>query len=156
MALGATVSDYVLSVIPASPTWQPSRPAGHRLADLLRTFAPEADTVEIHWHDKITVIDAGDNLVRITCPSCRQEIPREWYAGLVEGRQGDGFNDLATTAPCCGAATTLDVLGYHWPVGFARFEVAVRNGLRDRLPAERMALLARALRHPVRQILAQT
>jgi hypothetical protein len=152
------MSDFVLSVIPTDPRWQPSREAGERMAAILRQLAEEAgeeeDEFEVHWHERIAVVDCGENLERITCPLCSGVIDREWYADLLEDNDCAGFDDLSVTVPCCGGATTLDVLDYHWPSGFARFEVAVWNMLWEPLPPETMAALEAALGHPVCQVLA--
>jgi hypothetical protein len=148
------VSDFVLSVIPTDPVWQPSRQAGERMAAMLGELAPDADVFDVDWHDRITVIDCGENLERITCPLCRGSIETEWYADLLEENDCEGFDDLAVSVPCCGGATTLDALGYDRPCGFARFEVAVWNALWEPLAEQTLARLGEALGHPVRQVLA--
>ena len=73
---------------------------------------------------------------------------------LLEERFEDGFEDLSATVPCCGRPTTLDEHDYDWPCGFARFELAVWSPGRDWLTDQELSMLARALGHPVRQILA--
>lgn len=148
------MSDFVLSVIPTDPAWQPSQASGERMAALLRELAPDAGTIDVGWYEKVTAVDCGENLERITCPICRRSIDVDWYADLLEEHLDEGFDDLAVTAPCCGAETSLDALDFDWPVGFARFEVAVWNSLWDPLPQATMASLEVALGHPVRQILA--
>jgi hypothetical protein len=147
------VGDYVLSVIPTDPRWQPSREAGERMAAILQAMVKEGD-FEVHWHERITVVDCGENLERITCPVCQGSIDTGWYADLLEDNGCAGFDDLAVTVPCCGGVTTLDALGYHWPSGFARFEVAVWNALWEPLDDDTLTRLGDALGHPVRQVLA--
>jgi len=146
------VSDFVLSVIPTDPAWQPSREAGERMAAMLQELAPDADELDVDWHEKITAVDCGENLERITCPLCHGSIDTEWYMELLE--QGDKFDHLAVTVPCCSGASTLDALGYEWPCGFARFEVAVWNALWEPLPERTLTELGQVLGHPVRQVLA--
>ncbi|WP_193789276.1 hypothetical protein [Streptantibioticus cattleyicolor] len=56
--------------------------------------------------------------------------------------------------PCCGSAATLDALHYQWPLGFARFQIAVTNPERIWFTEEELAAVAHQLGHPVRQIRA--
>jgi hypothetical protein len=52
---------------------------------------------------------------------------------------------------------SLDTLHYDWPVGFARFEVCVRNPTRDSgydLHAGELARMSTLLGCPVTQVLA--
>jgi hypothetical protein len=81
-------------------------------------------------------------------------IDTEWCADLLEAHSADGFATLAATVPCCGAATSLDVLDYHWPCGFARFEIAIWNPERTWFGDADMAVIASALGHPLKQIRA--
>ncbi|HEX6686628.1 MAG TPA: hypothetical protein VF062_27900 [Candidatus Limnocylindrales bacterium] len=148
------MSDFVLSVIPTDPRWQPDREAGDRMAAMLRRLAPEADIFDVDWHERITVVDCGDNLERITCPLCRGPIDPYWYGDLLEEHDAGRFDDLRVVVPCCGGQTSLDALDYDWAVGFARFEVAVWNALWEPLDAATLESLGRTLGHPVRQILA--
>jgi hypothetical protein len=45
-------------------------------------------------------------------------------------------------------------LDYHWPCGFARFEIAIWNPERTWFDDEDLAAIAKALGHPVKQIRA--
>jgi hypothetical protein len=153
------MSDNVLSIIPTDPWWQPERTSGERAAALVSELATglpddvEAET-DTTWHDALTVVDCGSNLERISCPHCRASIDTEWWADLLEDHDEDGFATPAADVPCCGTATSLDVLEYDWPCGFARFEIAVWNPERDRFTAEELARIGAVLGHPVRQIRA--
>lgn len=152
------MSENILSIIPTDPRWQPEPEAADRARALLAQLAPNPDRTDdeltAEWHETITVVDCGANLERITCPQCGSAIDTEWWGDLLEERFEDGFDDLATTAPCCGRHTTLDKLAYEWPCGFARFELAVWSPGRDWLTDQELSTLAQALGHPVRQILA--
>ena len=153
------MSENVLSVIPTSPSWQPTLEQADRARELLAQLAPaDPDRLDwdlkVEWHETITVVDCGANLERITCPQCRSQIDTEWWGDLLEERFNDGFDDLTATAPCCDRRVMLNELEYHWPCGFARFELALWNPGRDWLPDEELFAIAQALGHPVRQILA--
>ncbi|SEE31288.1 hypothetical protein SAMN04490357_7634 [Streptomyces misionensis] len=110
--------------------------------------------IDVTWHDTLTPVDCGDNLARIGCPHCGASIDTEWYADLLETHGEDGFATLAVEVPCCGEDTSLDVLDYDWPCGFARFEIAIWNPERDWFRDEELATVGDTLGHPVKQIRA--
>ncbi|MEU9157796.1 hypothetical protein AB0D59_46530 [Streptomyces sp. NPDC048417] len=153
------MSDDVLSIIPTDPQWQPDRAAPERTAALAADLAPGLpDGVEVEidvtWHDTLTPVDCGDNLERIGRPHCGASIDTEWYADLLETHCEDGFATLAVEVPCCGTATSLDVLDYDWPCAFARFEIAIWNPERDWFGDEELATISDTLGHPVKQVRA--
>ncbi len=153
------MSDDVLSVIPADPNWQPDAAAGARAAAIVESLAPGvpggvAVEIDATWHDTPTFVDCGQNLERIVCPHCGNEIDTAWWEDFMDAHQEADLATLTTTVPCCSTATTLDVLEYDWPCGFARFEIAVWNPERTWFTDEELTLLARTLGHPVRQVQA--
>ncbi|MFC1431382.1 hypothetical protein ACEZDB_12075 [Streptacidiphilus sp. N1-3] len=153
------MSDNVLSVIPTDPYWQPDRIAGDRALAIVTALTPGApDGIEVDidmtWHDTVTVVDCGVNLERISCPHCNASIDTQWWSDLLEEHDEEGFATLDVDVPCCGASTSLDVLDYDWPCGFARFEIAVWNPERPWFSDEELTALSTALGHPVRQIRA--
>ncbi|MFD5820623.1 hypothetical protein [Streptomyces sp. NPDC127038] len=153
------MSDDVLSIIPSDPRWQPDRAAVDVVVALAGELASgDADgadvEIEVTWHDAVTAVDCGANLERIGCPLCRAAIDTTWWGDLLEAHGDDGFTTLAVEVPCCGGPTTLDVLDYDWPCGFARFEIAVWNPGRPWFGEDELAALGDRLGHPVKQIRA--
>ncbi|ATZ29054.1 hypothetical protein ACFZBM_31360 [Streptomyces lavendulae] len=153
------MSDDVLSIIPSDPQWQPDRDVVDRVIALVEDLAPGVvDGVDVEidatWHDVVTAVDCGDNLERIGCPLCQAAIDTEWWGDLLEAHCDDGFTTLAIEVPCCGGSTTLDVLDYDWPCGFARFEIAIWNPERLWFGEGELTALADLLGHPVKQIRA--
>ncbi|WP_097329317.1 hypothetical protein [Paractinoplanes atraurantiacus] len=152
------MSDSYASVIPTDPSWQPEGEAAESAEDYVRSVFPDPGTtgqeITTEFYDRITVVDAGENLSRITCPSCGADIPLEWWAELAEESEGE-FDDLGIVVPCCNAHLRLDTLGFDWPCGFARFEIAVLNPAREdaRFTEDELTELAILLGHPVKQIL---
>ncbi|MEH0935831.1 hypothetical protein [Micromonospora psammae] len=153
------MSDGYIRLIPTDLNWQPTPEAATAaVAYVARLFADPGDSVEQvdhEFYDRVTLIDAGENTTRITCSRCDGDVDLEWFHDLIE-EQGESFDDLAVTVPCCGAVVPLDSLRYDWPVGFARFEVTALNATRARyeLADRELADVATLLGHPVTQILA--
>jgi hypothetical protein len=142
-----------VSVLPAD------RAAADSAAAIVAELAPgtpegEDAEIDVTWHDTLTVIDSGENLEKIVCPLCGATIGTEWWADLLEAHCDDGFATLAGEAPCCGGETSPDALGYDWPSGFARFEIAIWNPERDWFSDGELTALADALGHAVRQVRA--
>lgn len=152
------MSATILSVIPTRPQWQPEKAAASRATALAERFLLDDDMAEIQaiWHSEMRAVSSGENLARITCPSCESAIDCWWYWDLLELKHDTGFDTLAVTVPCCDTATTLDALHYDWPCGYARFEIEVMIGSseREEFTDEELAEFATALGHPVRQIRA--
>ncbi|PZG29623.1 hypothetical protein C1I98_31770 [Spongiactinospora gelatinilytica] len=153
------MSDDVLSVIPTDPYWQPERAAADRAAALATALAPGrrgglAPEIQVNWHDRPNLVDCGAYLEWITCPHCSGMLDPGWWTGVAEAHATHGFDPLAADLPCCGTASTLDALNYHWPCVFARFEIAIWNTVREPFTDDELTTFAEALGHPVRQIIA--
>lgn len=154
----SAMSDNYIRLVPDDLRWQPDPEAAIAVTDYLaRLFdgpAESVDEVSYDYYDEITLIDAGTNTERITCPACGGDIDVEWFFDLVAD-QGDSFEDLTVTVPCCEAVTTLDALHYDWPVGFGRFAVTAMNVTRPKyaLDASELDTVAALLGRPVKQIL---
>jgi hypothetical protein len=153
------MSDFYTSAIPTEAAWQPTGEAAAEAEAYVRRVFPDPDGVGqevfVRFYDRVTAVDAGENLVQISCPRCDGDIPLDWYDSLIEETKGE-FETLDVTVPCCGALVSLDTLRFDWPSGFARFEIAVRNPARAEyaFTSEELHMLAAILGHPLRQILA--
>jgi hypothetical protein len=101
-------------------------------------MVPDADEVEITWHDSVALVACGQNLMKISCPRCADEVDSRWWMDLVSDGYEAGFDDLNVTVPCCEALVSLNDLTYDWPVGFARFELEAWNPQRGWLTDEEL------------------
>ncbi|MEV0430099.1 hypothetical protein [Micromonospora sp. NPDC050495] len=153
------MSDFYTSLIPTDVTWQPASAAAAEAAAYVRRVFPDPDGVQqsvtVGFHDRITAVDAGENVQQITCPRCDRDIALDWYQDLLEETGGE-FDSVLVTVPCCETAVALDTLTFDWPSGFARFEIAVANPARPEFaftPDEIRAVEA-ILGHPLRQVVA--
>ena len=106
------MSDNWITVIPEDPSFVPSIPCRSRASA---------------WFDRMKFFDCGANLERILCPSCRAEIPVEWWQQRMDEDHAEGFQLLKYPTPCCSALHTLHELVYEWPQGFGRFAIDVMN-----------------------------
>src|SRR6266496_2196973 len=128
------MSDFYVSVIPTDVKWQPTRQAAVEAEAYVRRVFVDPDgmqEVTVEFYERITVVDAGENTQRITCPHCDQDVPLDWYSDLIEQTEGE-FDTLEVGVPCCDSVVALDTLGFDWPSGFARFEIG-RASCRERV-----------------------
>lgn len=88
---------------------------------------PQADEVKAELTDRVRFIDCGGNMESIACPYTGNPIQPAVWARAMSRAAGDDFRDLSFVCPCCGKNTSLNELVYHFPQGFARFSLAVRN-----------------------------
>ena len=148
------MSDDYLRLIPTDPTWQPGADEARRAVATLSALVPAADRVEVERYDEARFVDAGANVERVSCPTCRADLAMVWWTAQMEQAAESGFTNLTVLPPCCGTPTSLNDLGYDWPAGFARAALSVRNPHRDRLDDAELARVGTALGHPIRQVMA--
>jgi hypothetical protein len=151
------VGDFIVYLIPTDLSWQPSRDAAERTAAEARDIAGISEhiypSIEVEFFARITVAHPFENLLRIGCPRCGNEIDVDWFEEFTDDRSPnrDGFDDLTTTVPCCGEPVSLADLDYEWQVGFSRFRITLWNPAYE-LTNEHLAMLSKTLGHEVRLI----
>lgn len=154
-----SVSDDWIRLIPTDALWEPERSSVDRaLAYVVGLFSgpgDSADEVTVGFHKDVALVDSGVNTSSFTCSVCSSVTDVTWAFDVVSERSSD-LTDLDVVLPCCGAASNLNDLAYDWPMGFARFEIGVLNGTRERyeLDGSELRQVAQLLGHPLRQILA--
>lgn len=153
------VSDNYLRLIPTAPIWEPDVEAAHvateYVAGLFAASGASADDVTHEFYGKVAVIDSGVNTETAKCGHCGAPVDLAWVSEVIEQR-ADDLSQLDVVLPCCGETSSLNDLDYHWPMGFASFEICVLNGTRDQYELQQGELerLSSLLGHPVRQVLA--
>jgi hypothetical protein len=154
------MSDGHIRLIPTDPLWQPSPEDASAAATFMASlFTGSGDTVEQIdpvFYDRVTLIDAGEYTVTITCSHCGGDIALDWLGDVVRTNGGVHFDHLDVVVPCCGAWVGLDTLRFDEPIGFARFEIAAMNPVRAQydLTTAELDQVAGLLGHPVVQIIA--
>lgn len=146
------MSDNMIRLIPTDPTFVPDDSQARAVVALLATIAPQADRIDFVDEGTVVFVDAGENFESISCGSCGADIDFDWWGEEMGAASANDFSNLATTAPCCGATTTLNDLVYSWPQGFARWRVEVTNPGVGQLDSETEQALSLALGHPIRLI----
>ena len=121
------MSDDWIIFIPENPAYIPTPASQERARARFSEIAPEADEVDVQVEDKIVFFDCGGNFERVVCPSCRCEIPDEWWQNRIDKDYNNGFTLAKYATPCCGAPCTLNDLTYEWPQGFGRFSLEAMN-----------------------------
>jgi hypothetical protein len=153
------VSDDYIRLIPTQVTWEPTESAAESamsyVAGLFSGVNGSADEVTTKFYADVALIDSGVNTSTAKCRSCGNSVDLEWVFEVVDERVAD-LSHLDVIVPCCEAMTSLNDLEYDWPMGFARFEIAVLNGSREvhELQAHELERVGSLLGHPVRQVLA--
>ncbi|WP_261336937.1 hypothetical protein [Rhizobium leguminosarum] len=110
-----SLSDTILRYVPADPYWQPSPENASKAISLLETIVPGADEVKSSFEDEVRFYDPGENWSGVECSACGADA-EEWWGKAMETASADGFKDLNTGAPCCGATVSLNDLRYVWPM----------------------------------------
>jgi hypothetical protein len=81
------MSDFSTSAIPTEVTWQPAGEAAAEAEAYVRRVFPDPDGVGqevfVRFYDRVTAVDAGDNLVQISCPRCDGDIPIDRCCALM-------------------------------------------------------------------------
>jgi hypothetical protein len=90
-------------------------------------LVPDAYEVTVEVSDTIQFFDAGTNWEKTLCPSCRRDVPIEWWQEAMDAAYSSGFHDLMSEVPCCGLTLSLNELHYDYPQGFARFALIARD-----------------------------
>lgn len=124
------MSDYFTKIVPADPFYRVSDEVKIKVTDYLAA-AVKADMIEANIYDAPAFIDCGDNLEKINCPVCGDEISIDWWGEAMEKAYMSEFHDLEIKTPCCNSLTSLNDLKYYFPCAFACSEFVVMNPEKD-------------------------
>lgn len=160
------MSTEVLSIIPTDPLWVPEAEAAEVARAILARVYPGAREVALDWHDDPVFVDQGENFEKVRCPGCHSDLPIGWWQHQMDEAYATNFQVLTVHLLCCAGDSSLNDLDYRWPAGFARFVLSAESPARARtgdsfvidarpLDGDELALIAKALDHPVRQVLAR-
>jgi hypothetical protein len=116
------MSDYYYQLIPTIPAYVPDDGARESARERFASFVGNAAGVTMEVWEHVEFVDCMGNFESVSCPVCGTLLDDDWWIRAMDAAYGEqGFADLRVTVPCCGAATSLNDLNYHFPQGFARF-----------------------------------
>jgi hypothetical protein len=125
------MSDYYYQLIPTIPDYVPDAVARERARARFASFVPNALEVTAEVSEQVEFVTCPEGFETISCPVCGTVLARgttredtwvDWWSTAMDAAYTTSrFADLRVTVPCCGAATSLNDLRYHFPQGFARF-----------------------------------
>jgi hypothetical protein len=151
------VSVNFLRLIPTDPFWEPDEVPARRALAVLGKLAPATEVLELKRFEGVVFVDAGANLEQVKCPYCSAVLQWDWLGEEMDTVHLAGIavpEDLCVTTPCCRRRASLNDLRYHWPAGFARFELSAMSPGRGFLRETERAQVEAAVGHPLRQIWA--
>lgn len=164
------MSDNALALVPTDPRFVPPTEKHEGAKRALRRFAPDSEQITATAFEEIHLVHPYENLERIRCPRCSNELSLEWWQEVIDevalekpaGPTRDGtlvnlgvvtaIASLDTTTPCCGVRVSLEDLEYEFPVGFGMFVLEALNPNIEGLSGEALAEVERELGTPLRQI----
>jgi hypothetical protein len=150
------MSDGWLILIPTDPEWVPDAQQAARALEAIDQLTPErSGEIETFAPGRVEFVNCGENFESIGCPACGATLlDGEWWGERMSAAydRASGFGALDVVTPCCGSATTLNDLDYHFPQGFASWWIEVHTANRGWLDDAERTLFETALSHPVREI----
>ena len=145
------MSDNWLRYVPTDPHFRPE-PASVTAAELLlRSFAPQAESVGSELYESVIFIHPGSNWSGVACSACGIDAEPWWEEAMSSAAEAR-FVSLNTVAPCCGATVSLNELGYRWPAAFGCFVLEAMNPNIKGLSRHQVEQLAMTLGSAVREI----
>jgi len=144
------VSDDRLQFIPELPTWQPTQDAASSAAELLLSFVPKSEAVEVRFSDDVEFFHPGENWSGVRCPRCDADA-EGWWSEAMDEAWKNRFASLMVVAPCCRLSISLNDLRYAPNAGFGRFVLEAMNPSQD-TTSEQELLLAESVGSTLKKI----
>ncbi|MHB9107769.1 MAG: hypothetical protein ACYDCO_11995 [Armatimonadota bacterium] len=118
-------------IIPVDPTYVPSPAAQFQALQFWAARDKQGSSKTIEIHAQVQYIPPTDGTLHaVCCPNCRRTVEPGWLEDAVNLARVNGFTNLLTEIPCCGAFVSLNDLkvtrGFA-PFGFARFCMSTHN-----------------------------
>ncbi|MDP9839005.1 hypothetical protein J2T09_003777 [Neorhizobium huautlense] len=145
------MSDTILRYVPEDPFWKPTTADAAKAVSLLKSIAPDAETVDAIFEENVVFYHPGEYWSGIKCNACGADA-EPWWDGPMNAAFAVKFENLEFTTPCCGAHTSLNDLHYIVPSAFGRFNLEARNPNMGDPTEDHDRDIARCLGAPVRKI----
>ena len=154
------MSDRYIKLIPSDPDYIPNKTLRNKAVKVLEGMLPESEECEAEVYDTVTFVDQGEYLDVIICPACRKKLKyhdeniTEWWGSVEQEEEEHGAEGFKVKMPCCKKEVLFTDLTFHWPAGFAKFELSALNPMTNRgLKPEQLAELESVLKCKLIQIL---
>lgn len=159
------MSDNYLRLFPDDLTFVPTADAAAAAVDLVNQSVPTAQDVRAITHSSPAFIDQGSNLEAIICPACASRLSfydgeeaarvEAWWHQVTDPLDEANLAEMHVLMLCCHAQVRFTSLKFHWPAGFASFEISILNpGINTGLQEETMLRLHSILGCGLQQIWA--
>jgi hypothetical protein len=147
------MSDQYIIVIPESPDFVPDQTKQQQSISYFRSITPPDTKIEASVTNQIQFIDCGSNFESIECPDCGANIEiQTWQSWMGIDFYNGGFILNLHKVSCCHRDHTLQELRYHFPQGFARFQIKALNPDISQLTPDQLIEFTQVLGCPVRAI----
>ena len=118
------MSDYIIKIIPLNPYTHIDSQKVQQAVDFLKM---SFEDVSVATHETPVFVDCGENLEKIICPSCGEEMDFDWWQESMSAAYAKDFVSLEIETPCCHRVSSLNELEYYFPCGFACVEIDIFN-----------------------------
>lgn len=144
------MSDHIVKIIPADPSYPIARGQAERILHFIRSKT-SADDITASIYEAPVFVDCGSNLETIRCPHCKARLAFDWWGKSMEAAGKSNFKKLSVIMPCCGKESSLNNLLYDFPCGFACAEFDILNPSAD-FDRESISAISGLLGCPIRVI----
>jgi hypothetical protein len=125
-----SMSSTFLKFIPASPDFIPAKLNQDKAKEFLHNIFSNCK-IDFTKTDNIEFVDQGANFESVSCNYCGHDIDIVVWQRAMDKAHQNHFKNLSFMTPCCHKTTTLNHPQYHWPVGFAKFEISISDPTSD-------------------------
>jgi hypothetical protein len=150
------MSVFMIKLIPSNPEYVPDESSQQNAAKALRSYFPDARTIDCVVSDEVQYVDVGGNFEGVYCPLCAAQLDRDgwWVKAVDDSYNASRFRDLNVSVPCCNHPISLNDLDYRMPQGFARFVISIEDAASSSVETSCAETLERILGCKVRVIYA--
>jgi hypothetical protein len=121
---GEKMSENYLIIIPELPDFVPEKSKQLQASLYFQSIESPGTKIEVSVYKRVRYFHCGGNFEYIKCPFCETDIDIEtWQNWMDIDFDGEGFILNSYKLPCCGNSCALNELKYHFPQGFARFQL---------------------------------
>jgi hypothetical protein len=122
------MSDEYITIIPEQPDFVPDTARQIQAISYFGSLVSQSPNIQRQVSNQIQFIDCGQYFKYVKCPSCDATIDTDtWLDWMKADFSGEGFSLNFHKMTCCQESFTLQRLKYHFPQGFARFQLSAIN-----------------------------